>query len=204
IDPGYPAERIQYMIDDSGTELVILHGGVLPDTYEGKVLTIEEALEERDSSNLGRASGPEDLAYIVYTSGSTGKPKGNLTTHRNVIRTVINNGYLEVKETDRFLQLSNYAFDGSTFDIYASLLHGARLVLVPKETVGDALRLSRLIQEEQVTISFMTTALFNTLVDVDLESLKGLRKLLFGGEMVSVKHVRKALRAMGEDRLIHV
>nr|WP_303047190.1 non-ribosomal peptide synthetase [Bacillus pseudomycoides] len=204
IDPGYPAERIQYMIDDSGTELVILHGGVLPDTYEGKVLTIKEALEERDSSNLGRTSGPEDLAYIVYTSGSTGKPKGNLTTHRNVIRTIINNGYLEVKETDRFLQLSNYAFDGSTFDIYASLLHGARLVLVPKEMVGDALRLSRLIQEEQVTISFMTTALFNTLVDVDLESLKGLRKLLFGGEMVSVKHVRKALRAMGEDRLIHV
>ncbi|WP_142955200.1 AMP-binding protein, partial [Bacillus pseudomycoides] len=149
-------------------------------------------------------SGPEDLAYIVYTSGSTGKPKGNLTTHRNVIRTIINNGYLEVKETDTFLQLSNYAFDGSTFDIYASLLHGARLVLVPKEMVGDALRLSRLIQEEQVTISFMTTALFNTLVDVDLESLKGLRKLLFGGEMVSVKHVRKALRAMGEDRLIHV
>ncbi|PEU35658.1 hypothetical protein CN535_23865, partial [Bacillus pseudomycoides] len=56
IDPGYPAERIQYMIDDSGAELVILHGGVLPYTYEGKTLTIEEALEESDSSNLGRIS----------------------------------------------------------------------------------------------------------------------------------------------------
>ncbi|WP_158287213.1 non-ribosomal peptide synthetase [Mesobacillus foraminis] len=204
IDPGYPAERIQYMVEDSGTQLVLFEGGSLPDTYGGKVLTVEEALLERNSSNPGKSSGPEDLAYVVYTSGSTGMPKGNLTTHRNVIRTIINNGYLEVEETDRFLQLSNYAFDGSTFDIYAALLHGACLVLVPKDTVTDAVRLSRLIQEEQVTVSFMTTALFNTLVDVDLESLKGLRKLLFGGEMVSVKHVRKAYRAMGEDKLIHV
>ncbi|TCN18914.1 non-ribosomal peptide synthetase, partial [Mesobacillus foraminis] len=204
IDPGYPAERIQYMVEDSGTQLVLLQGGSLPGTFGGKVLTVEEALLERNSSNPGRSSGPEDLAYVVYTSGSTGMPKGNLTTHRNVIRTIINNGYLEVEETDRFLQLSNYAFDGSTFDIYAALLHGARLVLVPKDTVTDAVRLSRLIREEQVTVSFMTTALFNTLVDVDLESLKGLRKLLFGGEMVSVKHVRRAYRAMGEGRLIHV
>ncbi|TCN17537.1 non-ribosomal peptide synthetase [Mesobacillus foraminis] len=204
IDPGYPAERIQYMVEDSGTQLVLLQGGSLPGTYGGKVLTVEEALLESDSSNPGRKSGPEDLAYVVYTSGSTGMPKGNLTTHRNVIRTIINNGYLEVEETDRLLQLSNYAFDGSTFDIYAALLHGARLVLVPKDTVTDAVRLSRLIREEQVTVSFMTTALFNTLVDVDLECLKGLRKLLFGGEMVSVKHVRRAYRAMGEGRLIHV
>ncbi|WP_121614373.1 non-ribosomal peptide synthetase [Mesobacillus foraminis] len=204
IDPGFPAERIQYMVEDSGTQLVLLQGVSLPGTYDGKVLTVEEALLERNSSNPGRKSGPEDLAYVVYTSGSTGMPKGNLTTHRNVIRTIINNGYLEVEETDRFLQLSNYAFDGSTFDIYAALLHGARLVLVPKDTVTDAVRLSRLIREEQVTVSFMTTALFNTLVDVDLECLKGLRKLLFGGEMVSVKHVRRAYRAMGEGRLIHV
>ncbi|TCN17538.1 non-ribosomal peptide synthetase [Mesobacillus foraminis] len=204
IDPGYPAERIQYILDDCGTQMVLLHGGVLPDTYEGKSLKVKEALAESDSSNPRRIPGPEDLAYIIYTSGSTGKPKGSLITHRNVIKTIINNGYLEVEEADRFLQLLNYAFDGSVFDIYASLLNGARLVLVPKDTVGDAIRLSRLIQEEQVTISLMTTALFNAMVDVDLESLKGLRKLMFGGEMVSVNHVRKALRVMGDHRLIHV
>ncbi|WP_229736225.1 AMP-binding protein, partial [Kroppenstedtia guangzhouensis] len=145
-----------------------------------------------------------DLCYILYTSGSTGQPKGVMTTHQNVVRTVINNGYLEVTPEDRVLQLSNYAFDGSTFDIYGALLSGATLVLISRDTVSDGLGLSRVLKEERITVSFMTTALFNTLVDVDGQALIGLRKVLFGGEAVSVPHVRKAVRLLGADRILHV
>ncbi|PGM04225.1 hypothetical protein CN935_23910, partial [Bacillus cereus] len=94
---------------------------------------------------------PGDIAYIIYTSGSTGQPKGNLTAHQNVIKTIINNGYIEILETDRILQLSNYAFDGSVFDIYSALLNGATLVLIPQETALDMKALSGYIQDENIT-----------------------------------------------------
>ncbi|MEI5908945.1 amino acid adenylation domain-containing protein, partial [Bacillus spongiae] len=138
------------------------------------------------------------------TSGSTGNPKGNLTVHQNVVKTICNNGYLEVSEHDRVLQLSNYAFDGSTFDIYTALLNGATLVVISKEAALDVKELSNIIRKENISISFMTTALFNTIVDYDLTCLQEVRKVLFGGEKVSINHVEKALAYLGEHRMFHV
>ncbi|XOS90618.1 amino acid adenylation domain-containing protein [Brevibacillus laterosporus] len=154
-------------------------------------------------SNIELINQPQDLAYVMYTSGSTGKPKGNLTTHRNIVKTVCNNGYIEINAEDRFLQLSNYAFDGSTFDIFSSLLHGATLVLVPKEVILNPVDLVTLIRQKHITVSFMTTSLFNALVELDLSSLKNMRKIAFGGEKASFKHVEKALDFLGNGRLVN-
>ncbi|HLP62220.1 MAG TPA: condensation domain-containing protein, partial [Candidatus Deferrimicrobium sp.] len=109
-----------------------------------------------------------------------------------------------LNKNDRILQLSNYAFDGSVFDIYGALLNGAALVLVERETVSAVNRSAELIKREQVTVFFITTALFNTLVDLELTCLENIRKVLFGGERVSVAHSRKALAVLGKGKIIHV
>ncbi|MCX6579231.1 MAG: amino acid adenylation domain-containing protein [Candidatus Aminicenantes bacterium] len=188
IDADYPKERIDYMLKDSAAKIILTAAGCVFNFHHSSFII--------HHSN--------HLAYIIYTSGSTGKPKGILTTHANVIRVVRNTNYIELTEKDRILQLSNYAFDGSVFDIYGALLNGATLVLVDRETAPAADRLAVLIRWEQVTVFFVTTALFNTLVDLELTCLKNIRKVLFGGERVSTEHSRKALAALGEGKIIHV
>lgn len=206
IDPDYPNERIRFMLEDSQAAMLLVEPGIaVPVSYQGRVAELSpEIWKDEDSGNLPNINAPEDVLYIIYTSGSTGTPKGIETMHYNVIRTMFNNGYIEMSPSDRVLQLSNYAFDGSTFDIYISLLHGAQLILVSKEALLDLNQLSRLIREEGITVIFITTALFNTLVDLDLECLQNVRNILFGGEKVSFTHVKKAVEFLGEDRIIHV
>ncbi|MFS0871456.1 amino acid adenylation domain-containing protein [Paenibacillus xylanilyticus] len=216
IDPSFPADRKSFMLTDSGARWLIAdHPDQVPD-YEGEVVIFDENCWAHESiqnpvfiqNSAGSAycgpPGPEDSLYVMYTSGSTGTPKGVITTHRNVIKTVIHNGYVDISHEDRLLQISNYAFDGSTFDIYGALLHGAELVLMKREEVLDGSALGRVIREQRITIAFMTTALFNTLVDLDPACLTGTSKILFGGEKVSGKHVKKAVGLLGKHRLVHV
>ncbi|WP_145333574.1 non-ribosomal peptide synthetase [Paenibacillus xylanexedens] len=208
IDPAYPEERVAYMLSDSKAALMLVEEQYesITANYDISVTIINKILQNDDTvySNELPPQDPHHEAYIIYTSGSTGKPKGILTTHSNIIKTVVNCGYIELTAEDKLLQLSNYVFDGSIFDIFGTLLNGAQLVLVPKETFLDPTQLSDLIQREQITISFMTTALFNLLVDIDIHSLKSLRKILFGGELSSIRHVQRAFEVLGEDRIIHV
>ncbi|MCP4219760.1 MAG: amino acid adenylation domain-containing protein, partial [bacterium] len=167
-------------------------------------------LESQPGENLvGRfkqyPAGKENfLAYIIYTSGSTGKPKGTLTTHRNVVRVVKKTNYIEITPQDRLLQLSNYAFDGSVFDIFGALLNGATLVMVHKNDVPALDKLAGIIRNENISILFITTALFNALADMQAECFDTTRKVLFGGELVSVEHVKKVFQRVGEGRLLHV
>ena len=206
IDPGYPEERIKYMLSDSKTELLLTRSG-MTDIYQSgveKFYLDDEQVYHLDPSNLKGNTGPDNLAYIMYTSGTTGQPKGILTRHYNIVRVVKKTNYIEIGSDDKLLQLSNYAFDGSTFDIFGSLLNGATLVLMDQETVINLEELSTLIEEEKVTITFITTALFNAVIDLDPGIFANLRKILFGGERVSVPHVRRALEYLGQDRIIHV
>ena len=207
IDPEYPVERIEYMLQDSGAKWLLTNTTVAqPFNFNGTVYSIQDVLSTEDElqASIEIVNESDDLASVIYTSGSTGKPKGNLTTHYNISRVVRNTNYIEIKESDKLLQLSNYAFDGSTFDIYGALLNGATLVGITQEEAGSIKKLTQRIVESEVTVMFITTALFNVLVDMNVSELKNVRKILFGGEKVSVPHVKKALDMVGPGKLIHV
>jgi iturin family lipopeptide synthetase B len=210
IDPQYPQERITYMLKDSGAQVLVVN-----DTKCASWLSFAPAallnLSEGHHLNFPAsqlpsfpASLPSSLAYVIYTSGTSGKPKGTLITHANVIRVVKNTNYIELTGNDRILQLSSYAFDGSVFDIYGALLNGAALVLVDRDRVFAVDQLAILIRQQQITVFFVTTALFNILIDTQPHCFTGIRKVLFGGERVSLEHSRKALQYMGKGRVIHV
>lgn len=218
IDPDYPMERIAYMLLDSRANILVTTSSLAKEvdnytlrSWEGKrnhPIVLLDSFEFVNFSPSHRltvsSSNPSSLVYIIYTSGTTGKPKGNLTTHFNVVRVVKDTNYIQLKESDRMLQLSNYAFDGSVFDIYGAFLNGAALVLIEREKVLAVDQLAELIKREQITVFFVTTALFNALVELKVDCLANIRKVLFGGERISIKHARKALAYLGKGRIIHV
>ncbi|MGG1760259.1 surfactin non-ribosomal peptide synthetase SrfAA, partial [Bacillus velezensis] len=209
IDPEHPVQRIQHFFRDSGANVLLTQQSLKPLAekagFQGViVLADDEASYEKDSRNPALPFDSKTIANLTYTSGTTGTPKGNIVTHANILRTVKNTNYLTVSEEDTVLGLSNYVFDAFMFDMFGSLLNGAKLVIVPKDTVLDMSRLSRVIKRENVSILMITTALFHLLVDMEPSCLTTLRKIMFGGERASVEHVKKALAAVGKGRLLHM
>ncbi|MFK4302177.1 amino acid adenylation domain-containing protein [Paenibacillus sp. RC254] len=206
IDPEYPKERIRYMLKDSGAKLLLTR---LPIEQQVElnvpVLDLSDKRNNREETgNLTSIHGSDALACIMYTSGSTGEPKGNLTMHYNITRVVKETNYIRFAAKDRILQLASFSFDGSTFGIFGALLNGATLVLTPQAQIMNARELSSVLRTQQITKCFITTALFNALVDIDPDCFATLETLLFGGEKVSVSHVRKAFARLGSGHLIHV
>ncbi|MCY7861808.1 lichenysin non-ribosomal peptide synthetase LicA [Bacillus haynesii] len=209
IDPDHPEKRVQHFFKDSGAAVLLTQKSMKPlaaaAEFGGDILFLEdEHLYIGDTSDLCLPISPEAMANLTYTSGTTGTPKGNMVSHRNILRTVKNANYLEVMESDIVLSISNYVFDAFMFDVFGSLLNGAKLVIAPKDTILDMSRLAHVLEKEKVSVLMITTALFNLLTDMRLDSLKGLRRVLFGGERASVDHVRKALKTVGKGRLLHM
>lgn len=213
----FPGERVRRMINDANAHILINQGlnheFVANLTSQCPTLTciinldeegqLEETLEyEKEEPGPLTVKG-HDLAYIIYTSGSTGTPKGSLLTHKNLIRIVKNTNYIEIDERDRILQLSDFSFDASMFDIYGALTNGATLVLVTQEQLLDVSLLSRLILKQVITIFFATTSLFNTIVEVGPPTFQYARKIIFGGERGSVEHSYKASLYTGKDRVLN-
>lgn len=206
IDLEYPADRIKYMLEDSGARIMLIQSSLAGRvTCEIRTIAIDDAsLYKGNCDDVDKAGSSENLAYIIYTSGSTGKPKGTLISHYSVTRVVRATNYIDIAETDVLLQLSSYLFDGSVFDIYGALLNGATLVIPDKYSILEVEKLGSLIEKEKISIFFTTTALFNSLVDISIKSLQNIRKVIFGGERVSFKHVKKALEILGPGKIIHV
>jgi acyl-coenzyme A synthetase/AMP-(fatty) acid ligase/acyl carrier protein len=144
------------------------------------------------------------LAYVIYTSGSTGQPKGVEVTHGAINRLVSNTNYIKLEASDRVGQTSNASFDAATFEIWATLAHGSQLVGLTKETTLSAAKLGRQIAEQQISVLFLTTALFNQITQSEPGLFASLRYLLFGGEASDAQAVRRVLAAGKPEHLLHL
>lgn len=202
----YPSDRIKYILEDTQCQYVVHTHPDLVNKIEGGNYHFVD-LQELDgfpTSSCGVSTTLDDLAYVLYTSGTTGQPKGILISQRNVLKLVFDNEAFSIHANDRVLQWSTFAFDGSVYDIFCSLLNGATLCLIEEDQSADPQSIGALIKQHKLTKSFLTTALFNAFVEYDLEALNQLDKVLFGGEKVSIPHVKKAFDTLGPNRIIHV
>ncbi|WP_234405638.1 non-ribosomal peptide synthetase [Paenibacillus sp. IHBB 10380] len=206
IDPDYPAERIAYMLEDSGTK-VLLTQKRLTDrvVFDGSIVALDEAgvYAEEERGNIAGEHTAASLAYVIYTSGSTGKPKGVLVEQRNVVRLVKNTNYVEFGEGDRILQTGALVFDASTFEIWGALLNGLRLYLSAEHRILDPQHLGQSIEQYGITTMWLTASLFNQVVQERIETFRGLKTLIVGGEALSVEHVNRVREAHGELKIVN-
>lgn len=186
LDPSLPPQRLEFMIKDASPALVI-----------------DDGIEAEDELQPAVVVKPQEMAYIMYTSGSTGIPKAVAIEHRSVTRVVVDSDYIKFCKSDRVLQLSTIAFDGSVFDIFGALLNGGALILTDRDTILSPRSLGECILREVVTSFFMTAALFNLMVEEALDSFRWIRAIVFGGEQASTYHVEKAFNVLGPGRLIN-
>ncbi len=208
LDPSYPLERLAFMLEDVQPLVLLTMERFLDElpTYWGATVCLDsdwEMIAERRDDNPVCDAVPENLAYVMYTSGSTGRPKGVSVPHRGVVRLVRETNYVDLGGEEALLQVSPFTFDGSTFEIWGALLNGGRVVVMPpnKASLED---LRSIITENGVTTVFLTTALFHLMVDEQMEVLAWLKQLLFGGEVLSVAHAKRAIESLGRCRLLHV
>ena len=207
LDPKDPAERLRYVLADTGAPVVIARGG-LPEGIPGEgfrtLLLDSEELAAANGQDIPELPSPGNLAYVIYTSGSTGRPKGVAVPHQAVARLVRETDYLQLAPGDRVAHLSNPAFDAAIFEVWGALLNGATLVVVPREVTLSPRRLAAEIAARGISAIFLTTALFNLLVREDPRALRTPRAVLFGGEAVDPATVAACLTAGPPERLLHV
>ena len=217
LDPAYPAERLAFMLSDTESPLVITRGdlrerlpaaaqlhhdvAILDLAAEEEALAAASSLAPYTARGLGGAEG-ERLAYVMYTSGSTGRPKGVAVPHRAVVRLVCDTNFARFGPEEVFFQFAPISFDAATFEIWGSLIHGARLVVMTPGKVSTE-DLGQVIEESGVTTLWLTAALFQQMVQLAPQRLAGVRQLLAGGDVLPVTAVETVLRELPNTRLIN-
>ena len=196
-DAKYPPSRLQYMFDDACVRLLLTSAGqkrIAPPSVE--VALIEKAAAELDSVTEKKRPlvSPDSLAYMMYTSGSTGNPKGVAVPHRAIIRLVKNNDFATFSPDETFLLFAPISFDASTLEIWGPLLNGGTLAIYPPE-FESLEQFDEVLTREKVTTLWLSSGLFNTVVDKKIDSLRNIRQLLVGGDVVSPAHVQRVYAA---------
>ncbi|MEH1796175.1 amino acid adenylation domain-containing protein [Nostoc sp.] len=208
LDPTYPKERLSFIISDSQVQVVLTQEKFVEGlTASGAKLvcldTNRELIHQHSQENVNSNVTPDNLAYIIYTSGSTGTPKGVAVPHQAVNRLVCNTNYVQFVPSNRVAQASNTSFDAATFEIWGSLLHGARLVIIPQNIVLSPQSFAAYIREQKISILFLTPTLFNQLASIVPEAFKDLHHLLIGGDALDPNSVKAVLRNGPPKRLLN-
>jgi len=208
LDPAYPADRLEFMLQDSGVKLMLTHSDIELDIEPGHARRINLNIE---ADSIAKLSGEpaavetngDDLAYIIYTSGSTGRPKGTLIEQHSVLRLVLNTNYGGFGPDQSIAMLAPISFDASTYEMWGSLLNGGRSVIYP-EKIPTIDSLAGFLKQSDVSQMFMTTALFNAVIDTNPKVFKGIEQIFVGGEALSIDHIRRAMTALPDTQFNNI
>jgi amino acid adenylation domain-containing protein len=136
IDPGYPEDRVRFMIGDCGATTVVTEQSLrrhVPSSVEAVDLDrlLEARASDDDHTRVDVASDPSDLAYVIYTSGSTGTPKGTLIEHGHVSRLLSATEHIfDFNSSDVWTLFHSPAFDFSVWEIWGALAYGGQVVVI--------------------------------------------------------------------------
>ncbi|WP_437710907.1 amino acid adenylation domain-containing protein [Sorangium sp. So ce448] len=189
LDPRCPQQRLSFMLEDSGAEILLAdRGGIEADVVlridrpdgEGSGVVEEAAPKARDP---WRPPAAEDLAYLIYTSGSTGEPKGVMIEHRAIVNFVLwDIETFGLGPHDRVSQVFAPSFDGSVWEIWPALVSGASVHFADRADYGRPGALYRWLAEEAITCCSLPTPLAETLLREPAPPRLSLKKMLVGGD----------------------
>ncbi|MEV0434287.1 non-ribosomal peptide synthase/polyketide synthase [Nocardia sp. NPDC050413] len=201
IDPNYPADRIEYVLDDARPLCAVANAetGLPRDWFGGPVIDpncgnlADFGAEPLTDADRRATLAPAHTAYVIYTSGSTGRPKGVQVPHANVLALLDNTAAkFAFGPSDVWTMFHSYAFDFSVWELWGALLHGGSIVLVDYYTSRSPEQFRELLIREQVTVLNQTPSAFYQLIAADLDAPAiaaegaladfALRAVIFGGE----------------------
>lgn len=178
IDPNYPQERIEYMVNDSQLSVLMTQerlASSMP-ASDAKMICVDSewsAIENEAADNPEIPTSVDNLAYVIYTSGSTGRPKGTLLSHKGFSNFVT--GFIRdmrVNGDSRVLQFASISFDASVAEIYLALLSGATLYVAKQETLLSVVELSRYLEEKGISAISLPPSMLTILPEQGLPALE--------------------------------
>lgn len=201
LDPDYPLDRLGFMMEDSGSRVIVTSSALLDRIpHEGRhTVCIDrnwDAIDQEASTEL-ECPGPGDVAYVIYTSGSTGKPKGVEITHQALVN------FLWSMQTapgctsrDVLLSVTTLSFDIAGLELYLPLIVGGRVELASRQVAIDGRLLRRRLLEVRPSIMQATPATWHMLIDAGWEATPHLTALC-GGEALQKKLADQILARAG-------
>ena len=185
LDPSYPAERLNFMMKDTASKLLIADEELcsIVDEYKGEVLFTKDIEKLKDSKEHDEPK-PESLFTLIYTSGSTGVPKGCQLEHRNVVAfSQMHQHALLVEADSRIGAYASFGFDACLLELWPPLIVGATVYIIPEEIRLDLIALNDYFEQNGITHTFMTTQVARSFVnDIPNHSLKA---FITGGEKLA-------------------
>ena len=194
IDPTYPPDRIQYMIEDSGISVLLTHE-TIAGQFKGDHLKIirldddRETIDAQSRDNLIGNTMPANLAYIIYTSGSTGQPKGTMLQHQGLCNlSRAQKKAFNIQPGSRILQFAPMSFDASVWETVMALLNGATLVLSDQESLSTGQGLLNTLKNNLVSTVTLPPSVLAVMPEDELPELK---TIVTAGEKCTTDLVRR-------------
>ncbi|OLT34831.1 hypothetical protein BJF84_16070 [Rhodococcus sp. CUA-806] len=212
IDPSYPTDRIQFMVDDAKPIVAVASGldidfGGVPVLDPNAIDPLGTGGSPLTDADRRAPLTPQNVAYVIYTSGSTGTPKGVAVTHENVLRLFSNTQpAFGFGADDVWTMFHSYAFDFSVWEMWGPLIHGGTLVVVDFDTSRAPEAFRDLLVDERVTVVNQTPSAFYQLAEADRvlpDAEFSLRYVIFGGEALEPRRLENWLARHGDGTEDH-
>ena len=200
LDPGYPKDRLAFMIEDSGAEVLLTQQRLcepVPFAMPGCIRFCLDSdwpgLERFSRDNPRNSATADDLAYIIYTSGSTGRPKGVALKHAGLLNLVFwHRRSYRVTEADKATLVAGVGFDASVWELWPYLTAGASLHIPDEETRLLPDKLRDWLVEREIDLTFVPTPLAEAMLTLKWPAKVGLRAMLTGGDRLT-RHLPRLL-----------
>ena len=191
LDHHYPKDAIQFMLNDSGTNLVLSHKKLkqsIPFSHENVVFYDDVDFNFNEGIVSGHMS-TNDICYVIYTSGSSGQPKGVMLPHKALVNLILWHRE-KIPEKRNVLQFTTLNFDMSFLEIFSAFSSGGILTLISEESRMDFTKLSAIIKTNDIQQLMMPVSFLKSLAasGIDKNNFKNLKEIIVAGEQITVTH----------------
>jgi amino acid adenylation domain-containing protein len=202
IDPEYPRERIEFMLENASIETMISQKNLDTEFIDDSIRIFDidtwNPIESLQAPSDWSHPGPDDIAYIIYTSGSTGKPKGVKVGHRALVNFLLSMGKVPgISVHDTLMAVTTLSFDIAGLELYLPLVHGAKVHIISRDTATDGYSLITSLERSNATIMQATPSTWRIMFDAGWKGSDRL-KVLCGGEAFPRDLARKLIQSCKE------